>query len=178
MERNMNSKSIKAAVAALSCVGMLIPQAAFAAPLSVKPTDVALQVNGAMVGQVVDAQGVAVAMAPVAISSAGKEVARTQSDNTGKFSVSGLKGGVYQVAAAGHQGVYRVWAPQTAPPAAQKGLLVVSQNNLVRGQHGHNGPFQGIASWISQHPIITASAVAAAIALPIALDDDDDPATP
>jgi len=173
----MKSKSINVALTALSCVGMLIPQAAFAAPASVMPTDVALHANGVMVGQVVDGQGVAVAMTPVAISSAGKEVARTQSDSTGKFSVSGLKGGVYQVAAAGHQGVYRMWAPQTAPPAAQQGLMVVSQGDIVRGQHGHNGPFQGIASWISQHPIMTASIVAAGIALPIALSDDDS-ATP
>ena len=173
----MKSMSIKATLTALSCVGMLVPQAAFAAPADAKLRDIALQSNGAVHGQVVDAQGVAVAMVPVSISNGGKEVARTQSDVTGKFSVKGLKGGVYQVAAAGHQGVYRMWAPKTAPPSAQQGLMVVSQDNVVRGQHGHNGPFQGVMSWVSRHPVLTAAGIAAGIAIPIALDDDD-PATP
>lgn len=173
----MKSKSWNAVLAALSCVGMLVPQAAFAVPTGAKLSDVALQENGVVLGQVVDAQGIAVAMAPVAISSGGKEIARTQTDSTGKFSVSGLKGGVYQVAAAGQQGVYRLWAPRTAPPAAQQGLMVVSQGNLVRAQSVPGGHFQGIMSWISQHPIMTAGIVATAIAIPVALNDDD-PATP
>ncbi len=173
----MKSKSWNAVLTALSCVGMLVPQAAFAAQAGANPSDVALHKNGVVVGQIVDAQGAAVAMTPVTISSAGKEVARTQSDSTGKFSASGLNGGVYQVAAAGHLGNYRLWAPHTAPPAAQQGLLVVSQDNVVRGQGHAQGHFQHIASWISDHPILTAGIVGAAIAIPIAIDDDS-PATP
>ncbi|NOY42612.1 MAG: carboxypeptidase regulatory-like domain-containing protein [Planctomycetes bacterium] len=174
----MKSKNWNAVLAALSCVGMLVPQAAFAVPAGAKLSDVALHENGVVFGQVVDAQGVAVAMTPVAIASGGKEIARTQTDSTGKFSVSGLKGGVYQVAAAGHQGVYRMWAPRTAPPAAQQGLMVVSQGDLVRGQGAIEGHFQGVMSWVSQHPIMTAGLIAGAIAIPIALTDDDSPATP
>ncbi len=173
----MKSNSWSAVLAALSCVGMLVPQAAFAVSAEAKLSDVALHENGVVLGQVVDGQGVAVAMTPVAISSGGKEIARTQTDSTGKFSVSGLKGGVYQVAAAGQQGVYRLWAPRTAPPAAQQGLMVVSQGNLVRGQSIPGGHFQGVMSWVSQHPIMTAGIVAGAIAIPIALDDDS-PASP
>jgi len=147
-----------------------------AAPLATAPKDISLHKGGVLLGQIVDAQGASVASAQVSLYSGGKEVARTQSDRTGKFSVSGLKGGVYQVASANNRGVYRLWSPRTAPPAAGRGMMLVSGSDIARGQSG--GPFGGIANWISQHPIMTAGAVAAAIAIPIAIDDNNSPATP
>jgi len=162
-----------------------------AAPMPVKsvssvrtiqtPIDVVLRDKGVLVGRIVDAQGLAVANTPVSLQTGGKEVARVVSDNLGRFQATGLKGGVYHVASTGHQGNYRLWAPQTAPPAAAKGLSIVSQpTDVVRGQYaGGGGFFSKAGQWIAEHPIITAGAVAAAIAIPIALDDDDDPpATP
>ncbi len=153
------------------------------APKVQVPSDVVLQDKGVLLGRIVDAQGLAVSNTPVSLQTGGKEVARVVSDDMGRFQADGLKGGVYQVASRGHQGVYRLWAPQTAPPAASKGLNIVSQRDVVRGQYGSVGPgnpFSKAGQWIAEHPIITAGAVAAAIAIPIALDDDDDPppATP
>ncbi len=171
----MKSKSLKMSVAILSCFGMLVSPVA-AAPLTVAPKDVTLHEGGVLLGQVVDAQGANVALTQVTLYAGGKEIARTQSDNTGKFSISGLKGGVYQVASANNRGVYRLWSPQTAPPAAGRGVMLVSGSDIARGQGG--SPFGGVVNWIAKHPIMTAGAVAAAIAIPIALDDDDPPATP
>lgn len=169
----MKSNSLNIAAVALSCLGMLIsPVSAAGAPIAA-PRDVMLQDGGVLVGQIVDAQGSPVAMAPILLLSGDKEVARARSDQTGKFKVGGLKGGVYQVASAGRQGVYRLWAPRTAPPAAQRGLMVVSGENFVRAQSGASGPFGGVGNWVSNHPLMTAGAVAAAIAIPLALDDDD-----
>lgn len=147
------------------------------------PSDVVLQDKGVLVGRILDTQGKAVANSPVSLQTGGKEVVRVVSDESGRFEAKGLKGGVYQVASKGHQGVYRLWAPRTAPPAAAKGLSIVSQPvDVVRGQYGGGpgNPFSAAGQWIAEHPIITAGAVAAAIAIPIALDDDDDPppATP
>ncbi len=176
----MKSRILNITAAALSCVGMLISPVAMAASPVAAPRDVALHDGGTLLGQIVDAQGVAVAMAPVSLQKGGKEVARTQSDRSGKFTVSGLQGGVYQIASADQQGVYRLWASQTAPPAAQRGLMLVS-SDVVRGQSvPGSGPFGGVVNWIGKHPIMTAAAVAAAIAIPLALDDDDDnpPASP
>ncbi|MCA9230061.1 MAG: carboxypeptidase regulatory-like domain-containing protein [Planctomycetales bacterium] len=169
----MKMKRLNLSAALLSCLGMLVSPVAAATPATA-PRDVALHEGGVLLGQVVDAQGGSVAGAPVSLYSGGKEVARTESDVAGKFAVSGLQGGVYQVASAQGQDVYRLWNAQTAPPAAQRGMMLVSNPDIVRGQ----GPFGGIANWVSQHPIITAGAVAAAIAIPLALDDDDPPATP
>ncbi|MEM8947003.1 MAG: carboxypeptidase-like regulatory domain-containing protein [Planctomycetota bacterium] len=141
------------------------------------PSDIVLQDGGLLIGRIIDAQGKPVAMTPVSLQSGGKEVARVVSDESGRFEVKGLTGGVYQIASTGHQGVYRIWAPRTAPPAAVNGLSIVSQPEVIRGQYGPGpgNPFSAAGQWIAEHPIITAGAVAAAIAIPIAVDDDDDP---
>jgi len=203
----MKIKQIQLFAVALSCVGTIIAPAAMAAPradlitpAAHAPRDVALHDGGVLVGQMVNAQGAAIAGAPVSVRAAGKEIARVNTDQTGKFQVAGLKGGVHEVACAGQQDVYRMWAPRTAPPAAQQGLMLVPSTDLVRGQgcgSGVNcgsacgggsygggyagGGGGGIGNWIANHPILTTAAVATAIAVPLALADDDDdngPATP
>lgn len=156
------------------------PKVVATMPVVQTPRDVVLQENGVLLGRIVDAQGVAVAKAPVSLQTGGKEVKRVVTDEAGRFQAQGLKGGVYQVASTGHQGNYRLWAPQTAPPAAAKGMSIVAQPaDVVRGQYGpvgSPGPLASAGQWIAEHPIITAGAVAAAIAIPIAVaDDDDDP---
>jgi hypothetical protein len=141
------------------------------------PTDVALQEGGALTGQVVNTAGQPKAFAPVSLVTGGKEIARATTDSQGQFRISSLKGGVYQVSTSGSQNVYRFWAPRTAPPASINGLNLVSGQEVLRGQMG-GGPFSAMGQWIAEHPIITAGAIATAIAIPIALDDDDEPSTP
>ena len=179
----MKLNSLKCVAAALSCLGMLLsPTAMTAAPL-VAPSDVALGNGGVLVGQVVDAQGAAVAMATVTLADHKQEIAQVRADQEGKFSVSGLRGGVYRISFRGQDAMYRLWAPNTAPPVAQQGVILVVGDDVIRGQHGYSaGPFASMAQWVADHPLITASAIGAAIAIPLALDDDDDdydgPATP
>lgn len=168
----MRIQSLQAAAVALACAGMLFQPAAMAAPQAMITTDIALRDGGVLVGQVVDGQGVALARTPVAVLQNNKEIARVETDKQGTFAVAGLKGGVYQVASLGHQGVYRLWAAQTAPPAAKKGLIMVS-GNVVRGQ----GPFSTVTGWISEHPLMTTAILATAIAVPLAIDDDN-PSSP
>jgi len=172
----MKSKNLKLTAAVLSCLGMLVSPVA-AAPQAPAPRDVTLHDGGVLLGQVVNSQGSGLAKTQISLYSGDKEVARTESDSTGKFSVSGLKGGVYRVASANNQGVYRLWSPRTAPPAAQRGMMLVSGNEIARGQSA-GGPFSGIANWVAQHPLMTAGAVAAAIAIPIAVDNNNSPSSP
>jgi len=184
----MKASKLRLLSAAMSCVGMLIsPYASFAAPL-VKPQDVTLHPGGVLLGQAVDTQGGALMNTSVVLKSGSKEVARVQTDRAGKFAVQGLQGGVYEVDSVGQRSVYRLWAPNTAPPAAQKGVMLVSGNSFVRGQGCgcgvvdcggacgagvSGGTMQGIGAWLAQHPFLTAGTIAAAIAIPLALDDDD-----
>lgn len=200
----MKRLRIQVLAVATACVGMVAAPLANAAPGMrgiVAPRDVALHEGGVLLGQMLDGQGTAVAGAKVTVHAAGKQVAQSVTDQTGKFRVTGLKGGVHQVVAAEQQSIYRLWAPQTAPPAAQQGLMLVSSNDLVRGQccgstvncgsavgcgsgcgcgggiFGGGGG--GVGNWMANHPLLTAGAIGAAIAIPLSLDDDDDPpATP
>lgn len=179
----MKLKSLNFAAAALSCMGMLLtPTAMAAAPLAAPslaaPTDVALGDGGVLVGQVVDAQGMAVAMARVTLADHQQEIAQVRADRDGKFSVPGLKGGLYKISSRGQDAMFRLWAPNTAPPVAKQGVILVVGEDVIRGQYGDSpGPFTSMTRWVADHPLITAGVLGAAIAIPIALDDDDSPSS-
>jgi hypothetical protein len=153
------------------------PTVARSAATAVAPQDVALAEGGVLTGQVVSTAGKPQAMTPVSLATGGKEIARVTTDKEGQFRVASLQGGVYQVSTSGNSGVYRFWAPRTAPPSSLNGLNMVSGNSVVRGQMG-GGPLASAGQWIAEHPIITAGAIATAIAVPLALEDDDDPSSP
>jgi len=166
----MKQKQLQLLATVLSCVCILISsEAASAAPIAAMSSDIELRSGGVLLGQIVDAQGVAVVLAPVLITNGIQEVARAQTDEQGNFAVSGLRGGVYKIASAGHQGVYRLWSPQTAPPSASQGLMVVVPSDVVRGQCGCHG----MGNWIANHPLVTAGAIGAGIAIPLAVSDDN-----
>lgn len=159
--------------------------------------DIALHADGVLVGQVYDGQGNGIAGAFIALSNNTKQVVRVKSDEHGKFRVAGLSGGIHQVSIGGQATVCRLWAPRTAPPAAQQGLMLVESADVVRGQCGCGTPVcgsavcgcgggvygrgaggGGIGAWMANHPILVTGGIAAAIAVPLAVDDDDAPATP
>lgn len=195
----MKLKRFRGIVAVFSCFGLLISPNARASPVvstrsvAQAPRDVALHEGGVLMGQALNAQGIAIAGVQVNVLASSKEIARVQTDKDGMFRVAGLTGGVHLVDVGGQQGVYRLWAPSTAPPAAQRGLMLVTDTDVVRGQCGCGTPVcgspvcgsccggggGGIGGWMANHPLITAGAIATAIAVPLAVDDDDDPpATP
>ena len=165
--------------AVVACIGMLRPTNALAsetAPPAFHATDVALRSGGLLVGQVVDTNGAPKSGSAVAIHFAGQEIVRTTTDANGVFAAQGLRGGQYQLVTNDGQCICRLWAADTAPPAARQTALVVSQHNgienqIVRGQFGYN-PVGDWVEWMKAHPYLTAGTVAAAIAVPLALADD------
>jgi hypothetical protein len=192
----MKLKQRNGLVVAITCWGMLMGPSLLAATGSPAPgpgaQDIALQAGGMLLGQVVDVQGAAMAGSPVSLRIAGQEVARVVADASGQFAVPNLRGGMYQVAAAGRIETYRFWAPQTAPPVAQPGLVFVSHGDLVRGQNCGSGVCGGVGygagcrgcggggllGWMRDRPVLAAAAIGAAIAIPLAVSDDDPPASP
>lgn len=174
----MKTYRFQSLAATVSCIGMLLSPVATAAPVGQPsaPADVALSADGVLIGQVVNAQGAALQQAPVSIAQDGHEVIRVVTDAKGEFAVRGLRGGVYQIITPGRQGSYRIWAPRTAPPAASNGLLAVAGDSAVLGQYGPaaaGGPMGAVTGWIAAHPLMTAGIIATAIAVPLAIDDDD-----
>ena len=157
---------------ALSCFGLLTAQFAQAAGGAPGPAhlrvatsiqDVALQSGNSLRGQISDVQGAPRVAVPVSVIKDGVRVAAVRTDRAGQFAVHGLSAGIYQVHAADSMALYRAWAPGTAPPAAQHGVLVVDGQQVVRGG--------GVAG----NPWCLALIVAAAVAIPIALDSNDTP---
>jgi hypothetical protein len=128
--------------------------------------DVALQAGGALRGQVVDAQGNPCAQVAVRVVRVSDQAPLTvvQTDAQGRFAVNGLTGGVYRVETPAGAAIYRLWAPNTAPPSATTSALLVHGDSMVRGNLGGIGWF----GWT-----LIGLGVAAAIAIPLILDDDD-----
>lgn len=96
--------------------------------------DVGLTSTGALVGQVVDNQGKPVANSPVEISASGKKATLATTNDQGYFSFDRLPAGVYVAATPGTAKMVRVWAPRTAPPTANKGVLLVQPQATARAQ--------------------------------------------
>ncbi len=107
--------------------------------------DVALRAEGILLGRVVTAgegglrRGVA--GVGIVLRRQSRVVAQTATDAEGRFAISHLSGGVYELAARTPQGVYnrccRLWAGSAAPPSAMAEIELVDDGQhgqLVRGQ--------------------------------------------
>lgn len=155
------TKLFRMQIIALVCIGLMLPHTVIgAAPTpQVKMIDVALGNGGTLVGQVVDQQGLGIADAQVVILQQGRKPVQTVADKNGKFQAAGLNGGTAQVVTAGGQGVYRLWAANTAPPAASRSALLLSNGTVLRGQD-YCGPMGG---WLL--PALAAGGIIAGVAV-------------
>jgi hypothetical protein len=84
------------------------------------------------------------------------------------------------VVSTGAVGIYRVWTPGTAPPSAQPAALIITGQDLERGQFY---PFRHGCAWAKfwlSHPCVIAGIVAASVAIPVILAncDKDKPKSP
>jgi len=131
---------LKGVAVSVACWGMILPQARLRAadskPVTKAPAivDVALQANGSLSGQVLDEQGLGLEGALVSVRQGKDEIAQTVAGKNGEFAVANLRGGIYQIAAGQGMGLYRLWAPNTAPPSTRTALRLVSKANVFRGQ--------------------------------------------
>ena len=161
----MNRTQLQWGVLVLACLGMLVPAPwvhAAAGGRATATTDVRLQPGGVLWGQVVDVNGKPQPAASVTVRQAGRDVAAATTDTSGYFLAKGLRGGTYEIAADHSWGIYRVWTPETAPPSARTGALLVARGEGVRGQ---TSP---IAYWLG-NPCVLAGIAAIAVAVPVAI---------
>ena len=192
-------KLFQRASVSLACVGLLLPQPVMAVQASSTPStsqsanetfalpvigDVELGEGGVLLGRVTTPEGVAETGIVVAVYRDGELVARSLTDAEGVFTVEGLRGGIYQISTADTTSLFRLWTPQTAPPAAKEGVLLISGEHVIRGQccstgacgscdvccGGHFGRVRRLL----RNPWVIAALIGAAIAIPIATHDSDD----
>lgn len=186
---------VQSILTAIACVGMLTPTSALYAEQTAKPTqskiaDVALGTGGLLAGTVVKADGSPVPGAHIVLRSKERTLVDTTTADDGSFRIHALRGGVYDMNANGNVSVMRLWAPQTAPPSSAKTVTLIAGEEIVRGQSCTNGSCTapggcdcnecvggayGSAPWaFLMNPMVIGAVVAAAVAIPLALDDDGD----
>lgn len=137
----------------------------FEAPTCV---DVVLGPGGVLRGQVQSATAAPRGAVELVLVQVDREMARTTTDEQGHFQLDGVRGGAYSVASAGSCVEVRLWAEGTAPPAAQDALLLVAGRDVTLGQ-GAGGTFWRTVT----NPWVSAGLIGAAIAVPIALNNND-----
>lgn len=143
--------------------------------------DVQLQPGGVLVGQLVDASGAPSADVEVRVTLADGREAHGKTGEQGGFAFRGVEG-LATVATEDTLAVTRVWKPGAAPPNATPALLLVEGQPIARGQHYANPRTQHIfdrGKRLMANPLFVAGVVATAVAIPVAIaNDDDDPASP
>ena len=123
---------------ALLAVSTVMPTAAMAGDLQPpsRVADVALHAGGVLHGILVDTQRRPLAAQQIHVRFEGNVIATVTTDERGRFAIRGLRGGTYTIDSNTGGRTVQLWAPQTAPPSAQQGALVVAgkPGTTVRGQ--------------------------------------------
>lgn len=117
-------------------IGLLVPHNSFGRGPAVgkQVRDVALQAGGTLQGTLMTAAGTPASDQRVLLLSNDEVVVEAVTGPEGRFSVSGIRPGVYSVRADESQGVYRLWSTGAAPPSALPELLLISDDGqVVRG---------------------------------------------
>ena len=132
--------------------------------------DVELRPGGVLRGVAVDENGHFQAGIAISARRSDAQITQVTTDKAGRFEISGLHGGVYQIVVDGSQRNCRVWQAGTAPPTARRDLLLVTGIPVERGQ-------REFGSLLYQDHLLFALILAGAIAIPIIVNaqDDDNP---
>jgi Carboxypeptidase regulatory-like domain len=156
-------KSFRVLAVALAAVGMLIPAPALAVATAFNSqntpvvTDIGLQKDNLLFGQLLDASGTPQENVEVKLIQQEKAVSTIKTNESGYFVFSKVPVGTYKIAAGQTTGVYRLWAPETAPSSAQPGAMMVVGQGPVRAQQGP------ISYWLSKPWIIACNGMTAFI---------------
>ena len=105
--------------------------------------DVALGAGGVLQGQVLHGHGNAVVGQEISVVSTTGATSRAVTDAQGRFRVTGLRGGTYAVASGNAGKSCRLWAQGAAPPGANTSVLLVEQQEVVRGSLASHGAYIG-----------------------------------
>ncbi|MGE0758375.1 MAG: carboxypeptidase-like regulatory domain-containing protein [Pirellulaceae bacterium] len=167
---------LRLGLAWLACAAWLVPAPARAAsprtsapPMSVF-RDVKLDDAGHMLGTFLDAQGQPIAGQQVVVQRQDGKLLTTHTDGHGRFALGNMTGGLCRVAVADTSVFCRCWTSSVAPPAATPQLLIVSGEDVLRGQ-------RPIGDLLFSGPMLIGLVIAAAIAIPIAIHNSQDDAS-
>jgi len=139
-------RTLRSLAVLTAALGMLLPAAVLRADAgstaseaeeagpAVPVADVALDARGSLLGVVVSVDGVPMKDATVTLHRGDKPLARAVTDGLGRFTLPKVEGGVYQLSAGRYATLVRTWAPGTAPPHAKPLALLLTGEDVIRGQ--------------------------------------------
>ena len=133
-----------------------------------RPTDVKLLPGKILAGTVLDENGKPLADTDVVVIFARQEVIRGCTNDAGEFSVELPHGGVYWLVAGPCVLVVRTWTAAVAPPGTDTRVTLTPQSLVIRGQGPVVPPIDPFLG------LLLAGGVVAAIAVPIALNNQSD----
>ncbi|MCH2126523.1 MAG: carboxypeptidase-like regulatory domain-containing protein [Pirellulaceae bacterium] len=96
--------------------------------------DLELGHRGTASGQLFNTNGQPEIATTIRFSRPGLPVRETQTDRSGRFALTGLAGGFYQIEAGNLKVSCRCWSAGSAPPKTGKAILLVSNETIQRGQ--------------------------------------------
>lgn len=161
-----------------------IPIAEDAEKLQLKQVELTKQ--GELIGQYLNQVGQPVANAEISVV-VGKVTRKVVTDEMGRFSVSGLKGGRCIIQTGEEHYACQAWVFGTAPPSAIETVAIVkSDASVARGQFGGLNRFGGmgggmrnrLASLSTTQKVGLGILVAGGTAIAIAVAQDDDDSAP
>lgn len=145
--------------------------------------NVELSADGTLQGQVLTESGMpGIAAITVHSQADAKAVAQViKTNESGQFEIKGLKNGRCIFTIGEDSFACRVWNHRTAPPQSLQTIAVVPSTGVVLGQNCNTcdpcarpGLRGRLACMSGTQKALLVGLVAAAIIIPIALDDDDD----
>lgn len=150
------------------------PQAGQTARAGLKPLDIELKPTGLLTGTVLDPQGSPLAARQIQLLSGAKPLVTATTNEQGQFAIRGVQPGIYSIATGTDVAVFRVWAPNTAPPAARPQAVLYS-GMVARGLGDKFGSWlPSINPWQMLHsPTTVGVAIGMALAIPIAIHDEE-----
>ena len=129
-----------------------------------KPIDVVLQPGNIVAGEVLSADGTPLVEGEVVVHLGRHEVTRVTTNQLGEFAAEVPRGGVYVISSSAGALLVRTWTAAAAPPNSLYRVAITPQSTVIRAQNSDGGfnPLLGL---------LLAGGIAAAIAIPIALNN-------
>lgn len=124
--------------------------------------DVRLDGSGSLRGIVIGPNGQYMPHQTVVLRLNNQELARTETNDGGRFELPHLRGGVYELSVGDSYHVYRVWQANAAPPISVPEVTLLAPGTVQRGQ-------RPIGELFIFNPLVLGVIIAAAIAIPVAV---------
>jgi hypothetical protein len=128
MFRNFRPLIVPALIAALTATSVLAEE-----PVELRSRDVLLH-SGSLSGVVLNRESHPLPGIQVRLLHGKQVIAKATSDDNGNFAVHGLRNGGHVVATGEEKELVRFWNSGAAPPSASARLIMVVDEEVIRGQ--------------------------------------------